>query len=244
MRSIITSTVLLGSLGITAHAASIGINFGAGRAEASLGASDTAGVVAQSNWNNASGGSGSLAVLNDDTGSASGASLAWSTDEQWSAGTGVTDPNATLLNGWISANNSTDPDATIDINNIPFSVYDLYVYMNHDRASEDVDISGPFGTFRLHETDLDLEVDIAGTVTFVQQTATADGDPSQEGNYAVFSGLTASDLNLILAPAGAEGSVDRGAITGIQIVESNIPEPSASLLLILAGIAGGIRRRR
>lgn len=229
---------------MTAHSASIGINFGAGRAEASLASGDVAGVVAQSNWNNASDGSGNLAVLNNDTGVASGASVAWATDEQWSAGTGITDPNATLLNGWISANNATDPDATVSVSNIPYAVYDLYVYMNHDRATEDVDLTGPFGTFRLHETDLDLEVDIAAGVTFVQQTASADGDPTQEGNYAVFSGLTDTNLNLILGPGGAEGSADRGAITGIQIVESTIPEPSASLLLILAGIAGGLRRRR
>lgn len=243
MKTIISSLALLSSLGVTAHAASIGINFGAGRAETALGAGDVAGVVAQTNWNNASGGSGSLTVLNNDSGSASGASVAWDTDEQWSQGVGITDPNVNLLNGWISANGAAASNA-IDITNIPFAAYDLYVYMNHDRETEDVDITGPFGTFRLHETDLDLEEGLAAALTFVQQTATADGDPTQEGNYAVFSGLTAPDLNLVLGAAGPQGTTTRGAISGIQIVESVVPEPSASLLLILAGIAGGLRRRR
>lgn len=243
MKHVITTTMMLCSLAASAQAASIGINFGAGRAEASLGSGDSAGVVAQTNWNNASGGSGSLTVLNTDNGSASGAAVTWATDEQWSHGTGVTDPNATLLNGWISANNNTAPDASIDITSIPFAVYDLYVYMNHDRETEDVDITGPFGTFRLHETDGDIDVDITASVTWVQQTATADGDATQEGNYALFSGLTDTNLNLILGTAGAEGSLDRGAITGIQIVEA-IPEPSTSLLALIAGIGALSRRRR
>ncbi|MGC6427019.1 MAG: PEP-CTERM sorting domain-containing protein [Akkermansiaceae bacterium] len=242
MKYPIIHTLTLCSLAASAQAASIGINFGAGRAESALGAADSAGVIAQANWNNASGDSGSLAVLNTDDGNASGASVSWATDEQWSAGTGVTNPDATLLNGWISANSTAAPDATIDITNIPFAVYNLYVYMNHDRTTEDVDLTGPFGTFRLHETDSDLEVDITGAVTWVQQTADANGDSTQEGNYALFTGLTDSDLNLILGPAGAEGSADRGAITGIQLVA--VPEPSTSILALLAGLGFVGRRRR
>ena len=242
MKYPITHTLTFCFLAVSAQAASIGINFGAGRAESALGASDIAGVIAQANWNNASGGSGSLAVLNTDDGSASGASVSWATDEQWSAGIGVTNPDATLLNGWISANNTSAPDASIDITNIPFAAYNLYVYMNHDRATEDVDITGPFGTFRLHETDSDLEANIADAITWVQQTADANGDPTQEGNYALFTGLTDSNLNLILGPGGAEGSLDRGAITGIQLVA--VPEPSTSIFALLAGLGFVGRRRR
>jgi hypothetical protein len=178
----LTSVVILTALGPGAHAASIGINFGTERAEASLAPADSAGVVGQTNWNNA----GTLAVLNSDDGTASGASLAWALDEEWSAGTGVTDPNATFLNGWISANNAADPEASVTITAIPYALYDLYVYMNHDRATEDVDLTGPFGTFCIHETDFNLDVAIAAPVTFLQRIATADGDPTQEGNYVRF----------------------------------------------------------
>ena len=225
-------------LGAGAQAASIGINFGSGRANAALDPADVAGVVPQSNWNNAAGASGSLTVLNTDGGTASGAALSWATDEQWSIGGPGADANGTLLNGWVSANNTADPPAAIDVTNIPFAVYDLYVYMNHDRDSEDVDVTGPFGTFRLHENNSD----ILSPISFVEQTVSADGDPTQQGNYARFANLTASDLNLILSPAGTEGSVDRGAITGIQLVQ--VPEPSASLLVAVAALAGGLRRRR
>lgn len=198
------------------RADSIGINFGSGRSNAALSATDVAGVIPQTNWNNAPGASGSLAVLNNDGGTASGATLSWATDEQWSEGGTPADANGTLLNGWISANNNSAPDATVNVTNIPYAVYDLYVYMNHDRGSEDVDLTGPFGTFRIHEND----PNITAAVSFVKQAATADGDPSQQGNYARFANLTDSNLRLTLAPAGPQGTADRGAITGIQIVES------------------------
>lgn len=196
----------------------IGINFGSGRDNSSLTPADSAGVIPQTNWNNAPDASGGPLTLNDSTGTATSASVTWSTDEQWSIGGPAADPNGTLLNGWISANNTADPPATVAITGIPFTLYDLYVYSNHDRATEDVLISessDAFPPFLLHEND----TDILAPVTFQEQPLTAAGDASQTGNYVKFAGLSQSDLELVLSPAGEGGSTDRGAITGIQIIE-------------------------
>ncbi|MGC6427018.1 MAG: hypothetical protein ACON5H_08495 [Akkermansiaceae bacterium] len=196
----------------------IGINFGAGRDDASMAATDEAGFLPQTNWNNAAGASGGALALNDASGNDSGATVTWATDEEWSIGTGPADGNGRLLNGWVSANNNNAPDATITIENIPFASYTLYVYFNHDRGTEDVDLSeanGAFPAFRAHEND----TDILAPVTLVEQLLTADGDDTQQGNFASFSNLSAANLEIVMAPAGPAGSTDRGAITGIQIVE-------------------------
>jgi len=214
------NTLLLASLA-TAQATfadPIGINFGSGRANALLLPDDTAGVVAQSNWNNADGPTGGPIALNDSTGTATAVQLTWSTDEQWSFAGPAADANGTLLTGWISANNTNDPPATITLTGIPFDQYDLYVYFAHDRGTEDVLISeanSTFPPFLAHEDD----TDILGAVTFTRQMLTADGDLTQVGNYARFTNLNREDIELLLDPAGAGGSADRGAITGIQIVE-------------------------
>lgn len=196
----------------------IGINFGSGRANAALLPEDAAGVVPQTNWNNAPGAAGGPLNLNDATGSSTPASVSWATDEQWSIGGPAADANGTLLNGFISSNNTTDPAASITITGIPFANYTLYVYLNHDRATEDVLISEAssfFAPFLAHENDTDILTPVALT----EQTATADGDISQTGNYVAFFGLDQADIEIILEPGGTAGSTDRGAISGIQIVE-------------------------
>lgn len=197
----------------------IGINFGSGRADASLNSADSAGVIPQTNWNNADGPSGGPLVLNNGAGIATAATLTWSTDEQWSIGGPAADSNGTMLNGWVSANNTDDPPATVTLTGIPFDRYDLLIYTNHDRGTEDVlvqEAGSAFAPFLLHEND----TDILAPVTFLEQTLTAEGDPLQSGNYVRFQGLTQSGLELILDPAGSAGTPSRGAITGIQIIEA------------------------
>ena len=205
-------TLLAGSF---AMGGSIGVNFGSGRANADLASGSSAGVVGQVNWNNAAGNAGSLSGLSDDSGANSGAAVTWSADEQWSLGGTPADSNGTLLNGFISENND-GTDSSINFTGIPYASYDLYVYMSHDRNTEDVDLTGPFGTFRLHEDD----TNISNPVIFQQQVASANPDTTQQGNYALFSGLSGASLSLILSPTGDLGSLERNAISGIQIVEA------------------------
>ncbi len=207
--------ILTGLAGSLAMGGSIGVSFGSGQANADLAFGDSAGVVSQSNWNNAAGNAGSLPNLSDEAGGNSGAGITWSADEQWSLGGTPADANGTLLKGFISENND-GTDSTINFTGIPYRSYDLYVYVSHDRSSEDVDLTGPFGTFRLREDD----TNISNPVTFQQQVASANPDTTQQGNYALFQGLSGGSLSLILSPTGALGSLDRNAISGIQIVEA------------------------
>ena len=226
---------------MVAQGASIGLNLGVGRANTSLAASDVAGVVPQSNWNNLSGTSNAgPVVLNGDSGTPSGAPVAWSVQEAWSVAGTTGGADGTLLNGFFSEN--TGDDSSITISNIPYPVYDLYIYVSHDRNFEDVilrEAGGQFADFTATEDNTDVT---AASVTYSQQTTSGSGS----GNYVKFTNLTNStlDLQLLTVDAGgaAGGSIDRNAISAIQLVQ--VPEPSSSLMGLLGGFALLARRRR
>ena len=83
-----TATVALAVRG-NERGGAIGINF-VGDDGASMGAAESAGVVAKANWNNATGASRSTPLaLIDETGAATGATVTWSSNNLWN--TPITD---------------------------------------------------------------------------------------------------------------------------------------------------------
>ncbi len=200
-----------------AYAQSIGLNLGSGRPNSVLDPAESAGVVVQSNWNNLAGGSGGPQALLDSDGAGTTVSVSWATDEQWSIGTVPAGPDGKLLNGFVSDNNSNGDNSTITITGIPFALYDLYIYVNHDRALEDVILSEANGAFA-DFTAIENDTDITTTVTFVRQVTSGTG----AGNYVKFSALTVADLGVVLKAVdvggAAGGTLVRNAIAGIQII--------------------------
>ena len=197
-----------------ASSQSIGLNFGSSRADASLDPSVTAGVVPQSNWNNLASSSGGPLALLDSAGVSTSAEVTWVADEVWSVGGVPLDGDGTLLNGFFSENNNGGDDSSISVTGIPYSLYDLYLYLSHDRGSEDVvlsEASGAFATFTAVEND----TLITESVTWVRQTESGVG----RGNYVYFPALSRSDLKVILTAVDlGAGTLDRNAISGMQIV--------------------------
>ncbi|MEJ6645063.1 MAG: hypothetical protein QNL33_17585 [Akkermansiaceae bacterium] len=229
---------LLGGAAVASQGASIGLNLGEGRPNTALAANDVAGVVPQSNWNNLSGTSNAgPVVLNSDSGTPSGASVAWAVEEAWSVGDTTGSPDGSLLNGFFSEN--AGDDSSITISNVPYAIYDLYVYLSHDRNLEDVILregGGQFPDFTAIENNTDVTV---APVTYSPQTVSGSGS----GNYVRFTNLTNStvDLQLLTVDLGP-GSIDRNAIAGIQLVQ--VPEPSVSLMGVITGLLLLGRRRR
>src|SRR4051794_20677310 len=93
--------ILFGILSFPLAAAqrTIGVNFTGGSnlpggGPAALGEDDSAGVIAQTNWNNASDAKGSLTALADNAGKATTAFITWSANNTWALngkGTGAND---------------------------------------------------------------------------------------------------------------------------------------------------------
>ena len=196
------------------EAGGIGINLGAGRADASLFAADEAGVFPQANWNNLSASVGGPQTLTDDLGGASGASANWNLDEEWSIAGPAADANGVLLTGWFSANNGGSPN-TIDITDIPYGAYDLVLYFNHDRGNEDTEVSESNGAFPMFVTR-ENNPDILSAVAFRQQVASAADVPTESGSFVIFQNLSGASLNLALS--GGVGTNARNPLTGIQII--------------------------
>ena len=134
------------------HAQSIGINFNSDRdLAAELAPDEVAGHpdVAQSNWNNtngaASGNESNLigatpGTVLDSTGVATGVTLTWTSDGTWNTNNGTSSGDNKLMNGYID---HTGVGASVQVSNIPYASYDVYVYFGSDGNDRTGSISVP-----------------------------------------------------------------------------------------------------
>ena len=230
----------------TAHAVGIGVNFEGLEDDAAkqnlLGSTDSAGVVPQTNWTNASGAAGTLNDLIDDSGVATTADVTWVSALTWSWERSERDVPAngdgTMFNGYLDTTGN-DGSTTVTITQIPYAVYDLYVYIDGENFNAR---PARFNVSPAGSPDTGTSIFVNDTAnwngTFVEATATA--LPGTDGaNYVLFSDLSMSDIVVF-----AEAETFRAVVNGVQIV-SVIPEPSTLVLAGLGFIALiGIARRR
>src|SRR2546422_837916 len=109
----------------------IGINFvGSGM---SMGAAESAGVVAKANWNNAVGATRSTPLaLADETAAASGTTVTWASNNVW--GTPITDQAGSrrLMKGYLDTSNTSV--TTVTVAGLASGSYDVYVYADGDNG--------------------------------------------------------------------------------------------------------------
>ena len=206
----------------------IGINFNSDRGtDAELGPDEIAGLpeVAQLNWNNSAGGAdpqaganGSQAdiispvpgVVVDDSGGDSGVTVDWTSNGTWNTTNGFDSPDAKLINGYID-NIGGGGFATVDLNGISFSSYDVYVYFGSDGNGRTGEVeSTTAGQTFSYTTDsnkgaFDPEFDYV-----LSEDEDGTNPPS---NYCVFREQNSSDFSVQIN----RGSSNSG-IHGIQIV--------------------------
>lgn len=219
--------------GGTAGAGLIGINF-VGRetlSHSAMGPAETAGAIVQANWNNATGGFGTLLALVDETGAVTDAGVQWRSTAEY-LGIDNTPGNGRLMRGHVAQ--LADEAATVTVSGLdtlwPGGLYDVLVYF--DGWNPAVDWAG---TYTIGDQVL-VGTDRAGTHfdgTFVE-------DGGSGGNYVRFRNLKGDTFTLSAEVlAGSGGSV---AINALQIYRT--PEPAALGLLALGLAAGMVRHRR
>ncbi|MGB8540665.1 MAG: hypothetical protein WCD49_03410 [Candidatus Acidiferrales bacterium] len=184
---------------------------------------EVAGVVAEPNWNNASGvSSSSPLALVDDTGTATTATATWSSNDVWE--TPITDQqgNARMMKGYLdTASNST---TTVTVAGLPASTggYQVYVYADGDNGSATrtgiYTISGAGITTTTVDLTDAANTNFSGTFTQANNSA---------GNYVVFT-INATGFDLSATGGTASDGFPRAPINGIQIVPIN-PTPNFAL---------------
>jgi hypothetical protein len=203
---------------------------------------DLAGVIAQANFNNVTGQSGTNIALKDASGVASAVTLTFSGGGTWGSNIGATTPNQRLMNGYVDGQDVASGNSKNNylFANVPNGVYNVIVYTlpdGLDGRDQSVTINGVSSAAVFVSSDAGANFNTNG---FVRATATSKDGAGATGNYVEFDGI--SPVAGFISLQGQ--SLDfRNFSNGIQIVVA--PEPGAVGLAVVAGagmLAG--RRRR
>lgn len=230
------SLVLVLAAAAPSRAATIAVNFvGNGGTGGTLATTDSAGVLASTNYNNVTVSSSATAIaLNDDSGTASGATFTFSSGGNFAAGNeNPVGGNEKLYRGYIFGNSS------VTISGIPYGLYDLYTYGMNDSAGRTAQTTVGAATFYGVSPNPGAAGYIDGNsgtpFTYTRSISTDPNAGTPLGNYARFSNLSGSTLTFT-----HQATSNNGFLAGFQIVQ--VPEPS-SLGLVGLGFALALTRR-
>lgn len=225
--SLAITSVLLG--GSFARAQIIGINFEGSGAASNGTITAPTGVINAVTWNNIAGFTGTVTGLTETNGiDTSGdmtlatASVTFTSHDDYRSG------NANLgniLNGYLDGNGAplANGTVTVSITNIPFTLYDVYVYVGADG-------NGRTGDGIIGSTDLSFSSDVAGATSF-----TVNDDPMLDhpsANVLLFTNVSGATLSYL---QNASSNNNSTGVMAIEIVA--VPEPATTALL---GVAGGL----
>jgi hypothetical protein len=194
----------------TAPVRAIGVSF-VGSTAVPMGAAESAGVVPQTNWNNAVGAARtSELALVDASGKPTTATVTWSSTGTWM--TPITDQpgDRRLMKGYLDTTSTSS--TTVTLAGLPQQTYDVYVYVDGDNKTYDRSatyaISGPGAT--------------AATVSVTDASGANFGTTftraaNSRGNYVKFT-VAASGFTLTATPTLPTSGTRRAPVNGIQVV--------------------------
>src|SRR5208283_1274507 len=187
--------------------------------------SEVAGMVARSNWNNASGASNSSPLaLMDSTGSATTATITWTADDVWDEPITDQPGNVRMMKGYLD--NGSQDTTIVNVSGLPPDPNGYSVYVYADGASGSGSNTGIYqiSGAGITTTNATLTYNANFTGTFTQATAS-----SPIGNYVVLTIPTVSNFTLSAIPSTASSGYERAAINGIQIVPLGPPNPDFTI---------------
>jgi len=210
--------LLLGLSGANLSAqVSVGLDFVGGSPSVTttaMATNESAGVVAQTRWNNLTGTSGTSSALVTSANSAAGLTVSYTSLNTWADGAiADTAGNNRLMRGYLDFN-VNNGSASVSVSGIASPMYDVYVYTNGDENTRT-------GKFTLGNQSYWVKDQATFNGTFVQGTGAVDPGSSAAaiaGNYMVFSGLTGNAFTVDAVGAYATDGVLRAPINAVQIV--------------------------
>jgi len=206
-----TTTAILDVASATGSGSVISIDF-VGQ-DVAMASTEVAGVVAEPNWNDASGvASTSPLVLVNASGGATTATVTWSSNNVWE--TPITDQpgNPRMMKGYLDTGSTST--TTVTVAGLPASSggYQVYVYADGDNGSATRTGIYTLSGVGLTTTTIDLtdaaNTNFSGTFTLANNSV---------GNYVVFT-INAAGFTISATGGAASDGFPRAPINGIQIV--------------------------
>jgi hypothetical protein len=215
------------AVGALADGAAIGINF-LGTSSALMAATETAGVVPQTAWNNAAGAARStpLALING-AGDPTTATVTWTANNGWM--TPITDQpgNARMMKGYLDNNNTTI--TTVSVAGLPSRDYDVYVYTDGDNKGYERTASYAISGPNITPTSVNVidppYANFSGTLTAAAGSA---------GNYVRFR-INSTAFTITATPGTSTNANVRAPINGIQIVPAVAPPVARAIAINFLG---------
>ncbi len=219
--------------GSSSTASAISIDF-VGLGTTPMTSSEVAGVVALSNWNDASGASSSSPLaLADQNGNPTTAAMTWTSDDVWDQPITDEPGNARMMKGYLD--NGQMKTTIVTVSGLPANAGGYKVYVYAEGASNDTSNTGIYqisGTgISTASTTLTYNSNFNGT--FTQATAS-----NANGNYVVFTIPNVSGFTVSAIPSTASTVYERAPINGIQIVPLS-PDFTLTATPTLAGVSTG-----
>ena len=216
-----------------ALAQSLGLNFAAtdpNVATSSLDPAETAGVIAQPNWNNLTGPTGSdvgsLVYDNNGTAVPSTATVTWTSPNTWRSGGNnqlPAGPQRKLMSGYIDTGNTAATAVSVTVSNIDAALraqpYDVYVYFVSDSGGN----RGGGYTLNDGVQNIVKYGSTMATPTMHVEDPGTDVDISLDGTYLKFSGLTGSSFTVTGDATLTTPNGFRAPINAIQISRPVVP---------------------
>ncbi len=220
-----TSTVTItGASGSLSHSTTVNLVISAGasgsgvvsidfvgNSAAPMAPTEIAGVVPKSNWNEAAGSSGSGLALVDETGTATGASVGWSSNSTFSLPIADTPGDFRMMNGYL------DPlgqNATVTVAGLPSNSagYDVYLYADGANTGATRNSTYQISGTGITTTSVNLidapNTNFSGTYTQANNS---------QGNFVKFT-VAATSFTITAIPGTGSDGTKRAPINGLQIV--------------------------
>ena len=206
-----TTTAILDVASATGSGSVISIDFVA--QDVAMASTEVAGVVAEPNWNDASGAASTAPIaLVNAGGAATTATVAWSSNNVWE--TPITDQpgNARMMKGYLDTGSTST--TTVTVAGLPSSSggYQVYVYADGDNGSATRTGIYTISGAGITTTTIDLtdaaNTNFNGTFTLANNSV---------GNYVVFT-INAAGFTISATGGAASDGFPRAPINGIQIV--------------------------
>jgi hypothetical protein len=176
-----------------------------------MGSTEVAGVVAASNWNDASGAvSSSPLGLVDENGNALTATVIWNADDIWQQSITDAPGNVRMMEGYLD--DGFQDTTTVTVSGLPLDSngYKVYVYAQGATSGTNTGIYQISGA-GITTTSISLTYSSSFNGTFTQANGSV-------GNYVVFTIPNVAGFTLSAIPSTASSGYKRAPVNAIQIV--------------------------